>query len=92
MNDVVVDQQAPKFKKAKVARKTMTPDEEIAELQLKLKNAIERKKRLDLELADKNRKAIDSLLKSEKLDSVDVSVWIQNISSIKQLLVNSRAA
>jgi hypothetical protein len=87
MEEIMVDSNETKSpEKAKGVRRAVSIEDEIASLQEKLRRAVDKKRRLDAEAAEKNKKAIDALLKAEKLDAVPASTWLQHVAEIKNIL------
>ncbi|ANB78006.1 hypothetical protein AYM40_37215 (plasmid) [Paraburkholderia phytofirmans OLGA172] len=73
-------------KKPRGRRPAASITEKIAETEKLLASLREQARREERENLDKNRKAISDLLKSERLDTIDVEVWRNVVPQLKALV------
>ena len=79
-------QETGKEKKRAGRRPAASIDEQIAEAARRLEELREKKKAEDRATIEKNRKAIGDLIRSERLDGVDVEDWRRALPKLKALL------
>jgi superfamily I DNA and/or RNA helicase len=78
--------QATQNPNAAKGKKTRNEDEQIAKLEERLKKLKEEKRKREQATREKNAKAILDLIRTERLDTVDVEKWQQAVQSIKTAL------
>lgn len=71
----------------KPQRKAKTLEDEIAIAREKLKRLEEKQREQQRKWREKNQKSIFELIRSEKLDIIDVHKWQSKINRIKEVLV-----
>ncbi len=75
----------------KTPRKAKTLEDEIAIAREKLKRLEEKQREQQKKWRDKNQKSVLELIRSEKLDLVEIDKWQQILPNLKTLLASKSA-